>query len=115
MGSRWLTLCGTSDSPCPRSARKPAASTRSPVEPDAPRHRGVGVEQAQNRIGQKRLARARRAHHGHDLAGVHGDAQLVEHLHIVLFRLEVRRVLVVHAEAHAQVLNLQQVMPAAVA
>ena len=30
MGSRWLTLCGTSDSPCPRSARKPAASRRSP-------------------------------------------------------------------------------------
>ena len=45
------------------------------VEPDAPAHERVGLEQAQHRVGQKRLARARGAHHGDDLPLVHGKAQ----------------------------------------
>ena len=82
------------------------------VEPDAPPHRSVRLEQPQHRIGEKRLARARCAHHSHDLARVDGDAQPVEHLDIALLRLEVRRVLVVHAKAHVQILDLQKVVPA---
>ena len=41
-----------------------------------------------------------------------GDVQPVEHLDIALFRLKVRRILVVHAEAHVQILDLQKVVPA---
>ena len=81
------------------------------VEPDAPPHRGVRLEQPQHRIGEKRLARARCAHHGHDFTCMDGDAQPVKHLNIALLRLKVRRVLVVHAKAHAQVLDLQKVVP----
>ena len=44
------------------------------VEPDATAHGGVRLEQAQHGIGQKRLARPRRAHHRHDLARMHRDA-----------------------------------------
>ena len=82
------------------------------VEPDASRHRSVRLEQSQHRIGEKRLARARCAHHSHDLARVDGDTQPVEHLDIALLRLEVRRILVVHAKAHVQILDLQKVVPA---
>ena len=76
------------------------------VAPDAPRYRSVRLEQSQHRIGEKRLARARCAHHSYDLARVDGDAQPVEHLDIALLRLEVRRILVVHTEAHVQILDL---------
>ena len=82
------------------------------VEPDAPPHRSVRLEQPQHRIGEKRLARTRCAYHSHDLARVDGDAQPVEHLDIALLRLEVRRVPVVHAKAHVQILDLQKVVPA---
>lgn len=41
-----------------------------------------------------------------------GDTQPVEHLDIALLRLEVRRILVVHAKAHVQILDLQKVVPA---
>ena len=86
------------------------------VVPDAAAHEGVGLEQAQHRVGQQGLARPRRAHHGHDLALVDGDGQVVDDLHVALGRAEERgRLVVVHPEGHREPLHLQQVMAVAVA
>ena len=112
MGSKWLTLCGTSDNPRPRSARKPSASIRSPSNQMRPRTVAFGSNSPNTASARSVLPGSRCAHHSHDLARVDGDVQPVEHLDIALLRLEVRRILVVHAEAHVQILDLQKVVPA---
>lgn len=102
------------------------------VEPDAPAHERVGLEQAQHRVGQKRLARARGAHHGDDLPLVHGKAQGADDLHFPLGHVQIapqpspicariplrprrRRFFIVHEKRHGEVLHRQQVMAVPVA
>ena len=98
----------------PAQARKRRGVLPHAVEPDAAAHDGIRLEQPEDGIDQKRLARARRAHHRHDLAGVHRNAHVLDDGHDAPLRPEERRVLVVHAKAHLKPLYLQQVVTALV-
>ena len=97
--------------PVPAQRRKPRRVHALPIEPDAARYGGVRLEQPEHGIGQKRFARPRCAHHGHHLARVHRDAEVVQHLDVTLLGAEERLRFVIHAEAHAQVFHLQQMVP----
>ena len=82
------------------------------VEPDCSRDDGIGLIEAQNAIGQKALARTARTDDCHNLARMHRNRKIGNHAHVFLASAEKMRFIgVVHGKRHAQILNLQQMMP----
>ena len=82
------------------------------VEPDCSRNDGIGFIEAQNAVGQKALARTARADDRHDLARMHRNREVGNHAHIFFASAEkMRFVGVVHGKRHAQIFDLQQMMP----
>ena len=82
------------------------------VEPDCSRDDGIGLIEAQNAIGQKALARTARTDDCHNLARMHRNRKAGNHAHVFLASTEKMRFIgVVHGKRHAQILNLQQMMP----
>ena len=82
------------------------------VKPDAARHLRVGLEATHDAVGEHRLAGTARAHHGQDLALVHGKGQVAHHLLPHARCREERRGGVVHVEADGQPLHREQVVRA---
>ena len=82
------------------------------VEPDCSRDDGIGLIETQNAIGQKALARTARSDDCHNLARMHRNRKVGNHAHVFLASAEKMRFIgVVHGKRHAQILNLQQMMP----
>lgn len=96
----------------PAQPRERRRILRDAVKPDGARHLGVRLVLAHEGVCEHRLSRAARPHDGQELALVHGEREVVQHLAATASAGEVRGGRIVAVKRHAQVLHGKQMVPA---